>query len=169
MTELPNLNDPAGAPSFQMVKVTNRNSFPIEDMHDGVPYLFKPNEPKNITPDVAQHIFAWPGEPEYTKLYMARRWGWNTPEHIKRGDDGRMKWEADVERVTLEPIMFDLVARDPDAPVLADPRSGEPEDELMTETDAPAVPMPMAPSLPREIVAGTRAGRGKRAPRKIEA
>ena len=131
---------PESRPSFQMVKIINRNTFPIFDRFDGVPFVFKPNESLSIPPDAAQHFFGWPGEPDLIRLYIAKRHGWNTPDDQKRDETGKMRWEKWVDAIELIPVHFDLVQRDANAPIPAD--AGDPEAELMSESSD--LPMPMA-------------------------
>jgi hypothetical protein len=183
MADIPHALPPMGpesSPSFQMVKVLNRNPFVIIDRWDGVPYLFKA-EPLGTTsvglsipPDAAAHFFAWPAEPEVVRFYIAKRHGWNTPEDIARADkDGnpldptganRMRWELWVEKLEISAVHFDLVQRDPDAPIPAD--AGDPEDAAMTESGND-LPLPMAAG---PDTSGTKVGTRKRSrpPRRIE-
>lgn len=137
-------------PIFRLVKVVNCNSFAVSDMYDGVPYEFKPNTPLSIPIEAAQHFFLWPEvEPEIVHRWIARRHGWNTMKDIEPQDDGRMRWQHWAENIKIAPIQFDLVPRDPDAPIPAD--FGEPEGE----PDAP----PMAdPHDVDQTKVGTRKG-----------
>jgi hypothetical protein len=146
---------------FQMVRVTNRNSFPLIDRFDGVPYEFKPNEPLSIAMEVATHVFGWPAEPELMRLHIAKRFGWNTPDDIKRGDDGKMRWETWVDNLHIEPVHMELVERDPSAPIPADPSA---DDGPMAETQS-EVPIPLAEGTE---VGGTRGGVRSKAPRRVD-
>ncbi len=148
---------------FQMVKVTNRNAFPLTDRFDGVPYKFEPNQSLSILSEVASHIFGWPGEPELIRLHIAKRFGWNTHDDIKRSDDGKMRWETWVDNIHIEPIQMELVQRDPEAPIPADTS----EDAPMAEGRDSDIPLPLAEPVE---VGGTRGGQGKRGklPRRVD-
>src|SRR5215471_15488020 len=104
-------------PSMNMVRVTNRNDFLIEDMHDGVPYRFPANETVTIYPEVAAHIFGYPGDDEYRHLYMSKRWGWNDPKiHHERDRHNVPLWKRMAQKIDIRPVSFDMVERDPIAP-----------------------------------------------------
>jgi hypothetical protein len=77
------------APPLHFVEVTNRNGFPISDRHDGVPYVFKPGEPLRIPADAATHFFGYPAEVDVMQAHTCKRWGWNTPDHLKQDGEGR--------------------------------------------------------------------------------
>jgi hypothetical protein len=144
-------------PVFRLVKVVNTNDFPISDMYDGVPYVFKPNEPLSIPPEAAQHFFAWPSDdPKLIQMWIAKRLGWNTAADIARQPDGRMRWEHWVDKIQIVPVDYDLVQRDPAAPIPAD--AGE--DDQMTESELPPIPQT------RDDVGGTKVGKGRFANRK---
>ncbi len=96
--------------------------------------------------------------------HIAKRFGWNTPDDIKRGDDGKMRWEIWVDNIHIEPVHMELVERDPAAPIPADPSSAE--DAPMAETQS-NIPIPMAEGME---VGATRGGLGKRSkvPRRVD-
>ena len=82
-----------------------------------MPYRFPANETITIYPEVAQHIFGYPGDDEYRHLYMSKRWGWNDPKiHHERDRQGVPLWKRMAQKVDIRPISFDMVERDPDAP-----------------------------------------------------
>lgn len=178
MNELPpNLQLPDQAQqTFQMVRVTNRNAFAILDRWDGVPYVFSPNKSISIPMDAAAHFFAWPGEPDYVRFYVAKRHGWNTQDDIARADkdgksydetgENRMRWEVWVSKIDVAAVHFDLVQRDPDAPIPAD--AGGEDAEMMDGGDD--LPMPIAAGAD---ISGTRVGvrtrsPGRKPPRRID-
>jgi hypothetical protein len=102
---------------MMMVEVVNRNGFVLRDMFDGVPYTFRPNEQLSIPPQVAHHIFGWPGDGETMRLHTCRRFGWNTPEHLER-DRNRphdMRSVADIyfENIDVKTVEYDMVKREP--------------------------------------------------------
>jgi hypothetical protein len=87
------------------IKVTNRNDFTIRDRHDGVPYIFKPNDQVIVTQAAANHFFGWPGDLEQRTLYMAKRWGWNTQEYVIRDPtkpNAKSLLEERTENIILE-------------------------------------------------------------------
>lgn len=110
------------------VRVTNRNDFTIRDRVDGVPYTFVPGVGVDVPPDVAYHLFAYPGEPEYMHAHMARRWGWNRPEHAKMDENGDTVWQRFARNVVIEVQHYELrpVDHDPDA-IPADSAEDAPE------------------------------------------
>jgi len=152
MADLPNMPPirPGETPTFQLVKINNTNDFTISDMFDGVPYKFEPNKPLSIPIEAAAHFFLWPSDdPTLVKMWIAKRLGWNTAKDIERQPDGRMRWEHWVDKIEIAPVHFDLVQRDPDAPIPAD--AGEP-DESMTDSELPPVPST------RDDLTGTKVG-----------
>jgi hypothetical protein len=175
MADLPSFPvKPGDKPIFRLVKICNRNDFPLADMYDGVPYLFEPNKPLSIPLEAAAHFFAWPSDDQRAvHMWIAKRHGWNTARHIARQDEtgkpypgGKMLWEIWVEKVEIAPVEFDLVQRDPDAPI---PAIEDHEDAEPAESDD----LPM-PSTTRDDIAGTRVGKRKRsavphrAPRRVD-
>jgi hypothetical protein len=160
--------DGGTTPSFQMVKVTNNNTFVLLDRFDGVPFQFLPGKPLSIPPDAAAHFFGWPGEPDLMRLYIAKRHGWNTPDDIKRADDGRMRWEMWVDKIEISAVHFDLVQRDPSAQIPADPGIDDPELETMAESND--LPMPISPDADTST---TKVGRrnpnaSRKPPRRVD-
>jgi hypothetical protein len=69
---------------IERVRITNRNTFVIKDMSDGVPWKFPPGESVIVPASVAFHLFNFPGDEEVMHAHMSRRWGWNRPEHCLR-------------------------------------------------------------------------------------
>jgi len=113
---------------FELIRVTNKNDFPITDMYDGVPYLFAPNKPISIPVAAASHFFAWPtDDPKLFGLWLSKRLGWNTKADLELQSDGRMRWQHWVEKIHIEAVQYELVQRDPAAPIPADDGIVEPE------------------------------------------
>ena len=69
-------------PQIHRLRVINRNDFAIRDRYDGVPYIFTPDEYVDLPLDAAQHILGYPADRDVMELHMAKRWGWNRPEHV---------------------------------------------------------------------------------------
>jgi hypothetical protein len=65
-----------------LVKVTNTNDFPINDMYDGVQYLFEPGKESKLPADAANHILGWTENASRRDMFLhiQKRWGWNTPQ-----------------------------------------------------------------------------------------
>jgi hypothetical protein len=101
------------------VQVTNTNPWPIEDMFDGTPVVFPPNVPVDVSPDVARHCFGYPGEPRDMAIWMARRYGWATPETMKWTAHKTPQYFEFAQKVLFEPVYYDLVRRKPDDPIPA--------------------------------------------------
>jgi hypothetical protein len=114
---LPDLNEtPAPAKPMMMVEVVNRNGTTLRDMFDGVPYVFRPNEGLSIPPQVAHHIFGWPGEGEDMRLHTCRRFGWNTPAHMERDrnrpHDTRTVADIYFENIEIKTVEYEMVRRE---------------------------------------------------------
>lgn len=147
-------------PSLQMVKVTNRNAFPLIDRFDGVPYKFLPHKPLVIPPDVAGHFFAWPAEREVRLAHMSKRYAWNRVtddmaflQPVSGSDDTRTLAEKYCDNVVIEVQQFDLVARSPDTTF--------PEEQEVTHD----LPAPMAEFGDEE--GGTHVGKRKGPPKRL--
>lgn len=144
--------------SIHMVRVVNRNPFPIRDRYDGVPFEFLTNVPMSLPPDVAQHILGYPGDPEDMQRHMAKRWGWNLPFHMQQDErTGDMLWQRFARNIEVATEKFELrrIPDDPNAPIPAD----------MGDID-PAPPADRLPD-PRHSRA-TRRGWTKGKPRKAQ-
>lgn len=145
-------------PGLQMVKVTNRNAFPIIDRYDGVPYKFLSHKPLVIPPDAAQHFFAWPGDRDIRITHMTKRYAWNRATDdmaylhpVAGSDDTRTLAEKYCDNVVIETQQFDLVARSPeDGPADTAPASSY------------DIPVPLGP-LDDEL-GGTHGGKRKAQP-----
>lgn len=147
-------------PGLQMVKVINRNAFPIIDRFDGVPYKFMPHKPLVIPPDAAAHFFAWPGERDARVAHMTKRYAWNRATEdmaylhpVPGSNDDRTLADKYVDAVLIETQQFDIVERSPDT----DPDDVEPP---QSSYDFPA---PLAETAED---AGTHAGKRKPSPPK---
>lgn len=153
---------------IERVRVTNRNPFQINDMHDGVPYEFPPDLTVTIPPEAAQHIFGWPAEPQEMAMHMARRFGWNRPEHYTIPKDrqaadaigvpypcANLPWQIMTRAVVLSVEHYEMRrVHAPGAPIPAE-EAGEAPDMMGLNND---------PAPPRRTVVGRRRGTGK--PRK---
>lgn len=93
-------------PEIMAIKVTNANDFPISDRFDGVPYTFLPGRPENVPVDAAFHIFGWfrGVDPEAMKLYVKKRFGWNTPDMLASG-----RSDIFYGALKFQPIMYRMI------------------------------------------------------------
>jgi len=109
-------------PQIRRLRVINRNDFTIRDRYDGVPYEFRPDEYVDMPLDAAAHILGYPGEAEHRALHMAKRWGWNRPEHVQINPDTRkMKFQELAENIEVSVETFEIRrVVDPRAPVNLD-------------------------------------------------
>lgn len=97
---------------IQRVRVTNGNSFAIDDRFDGVPYEFPAGQTVIIPPDAAQHIFGFPGEEADMMVHMARRFGWNRPEHYHPDESkGQRSWQQLARAIKIAVEHYDVVRR----------------------------------------------------------
>jgi hypothetical protein len=94
--------------AIQKIKVVNRNAFTIKDRYDGIPYEFAPGKDVMLMPEVANHILGYPGDIEDMHRHMARRWGWNLPQHMQVGDDGLMVWQRQCLAIEVSTERFEL-------------------------------------------------------------
>jgi hypothetical protein len=105
---------------IRRVRIVNHNSFAIHDRQDGVPYNFLPDKAVDIPPEVAEHIFGFPGDTEDMHRHMAKRWGWNLPEHMT-WEDGQMKWQRMCSNIDVSVERYELRrVIDPKAPIPAE-------------------------------------------------
>jgi hypothetical protein len=127
--------DIAAGPQIMNVKVTNHNDFQITDMFDGVPYVFKTDEPIAIPIDAANHIFGWfPGVDQATlRRHVQRRMGWNTPEMEKSGKHN--KFFAALE---ITPIIYRMVPVDLDPKTMMPPRPPKPNKLMQAVSESEA-------------------------------
>lgn len=56
-----------------MLRVTNRNSFTLNDRYDGIDYKFEPNKPVVIEEDAARHFFGY-GLADKTPALVRQGW-----------------------------------------------------------------------------------------------
>lgn len=119
-------------PQIHRLRVTNRNDFPIRDRYDGVPYVFAPNESVDLPLDAAGHILGYPAERDVMNLHMAKRWGWNRPEHVVIDPQTRkMKFQELADNIHINVETFEIRRVDPNAPPrLDDLPTDVTEDEL---------------------------------------
>ena len=153
---------------IERVRVLNRNPFQISDMHDGVPYEFPPGQTVIIPPEAAAHIFGWPGEERDMHHHMARRFGWNQPQHYTMPKDAQaaaalgvpypcslLPWQMLVRGITIAVEHYEMRrVHAPGAPIPAE-EAAEAPDMMGLNIDPPA---------PRRTIVGRRRGPGK--PRK---
>lgn len=149
------------ADEIQRIRVVNRNDFTISDRFDGVPVVFEPNKVVDLAPEVAEHIFAYPGDTEVMYRHMAKRWGWNLPANPQTGFFGHLSvdakgvplWVRQCERVEITTTRFELrPVGDPSRPIPAD--DGADDERVLTAID---------PEVPRANE-GRRANRKKKRP-----
>lgn len=69
------------------IRVTNKNTFDIKDMHDSVEYEFPKGESITIPYDAACHMFGVDKDEKDAFHYIVRRRGWNTSKHQDDGTD----------------------------------------------------------------------------------
>lgn len=122
---------------FERVSVINRNDFEIRDRCDGVAYWFPPGQRTVIPTDVARHLFLWPADEAEMHAHMARRWGWNRPEHYKLDDKGVPLWLKLCRKITVLVEKYELRrTKDPDAPIPAE-SAGDAPDMMELADDRP--------------------------------
>jgi hypothetical protein len=135
-------------PQVMQVRVTNRNTFSIDDMFDGTKFLFEPSRPITIPVDAAHHIFGWFApftdseghrhEPDPTEMrrHTMRRFGWNTPAMEKVGD---IYWQ----HIDIKPIVYRMVpvAAEEDEPLPAPqlPKPSGRVNKVMAAADSPVI------------------------------
>jgi hypothetical protein len=149
-------------------EVTNGNDFAIDDHFDGIPVHFFPGIAVRVSPQVVAHCFGYPGEARDMAVHMARRYGWATAEMLKNLSPGPVRTDPAyfgyAAKIIIRAIAYDLVARDPDEPILADqggagetaqPAPEEDGTKVVRRRRVKAAPKPKAP--PR---AGRKAGEG---------
>ena len=116
----PQADQPVAA--VTMLEVTNNNDFTISDMFDGVPVRFEPGKPVDCTPAICAHLFGWPGEMADRALHMARRFGWSGKDYLRPegpADDSPRYFKL-AEKITISPVYYDLVKRNPNDPIPVD-------------------------------------------------
>jgi len=127
------MNERATA-ALMRLEVTNHNDFTIDDMFDGVPVKFPPNTPVNCTEAQALHFFGWPGELADRAIHMARRFGWSGKDYLKPEGptDSVPRYVTLSEKIVITPVYYDLVKRDPNAPIPVD--TGDEESDRPVST-----------------------------------
>jgi hypothetical protein len=130
METRPQADQPAAA--VTMLEVTNNNDFTITDMFDGVPVRFPPGVAVDCSPAIAAHLFGWPGELQDRAIHMARRFGWSGKDYLKPEGpaDSVPRYVTLAEKIVVSPVYYDLVKRDPNAPILLD--TGSEDDDRVT-------------------------------------
>ena len=148
---------------FQRVRVYNGNPFDIHDRHDGVPYEFPAGKAVVIPADVATHIFGFPADDPDMHVYMARRFGWNRPEHYKPDEKGLLPWQALARAVKLTVEKYELKRiRALNEPIPADEAGEQPDEQVLHEDIA----KPVRKTGQGKRRAASRARRGRAVPRR---
>lgn len=107
-------------PAIMQVEVTNGCDFPINDMFNGVPIVFPMGETVTVSAAVARHCFAWPGDDAERAMHMAKRYGWSGRDYLAQDQNRVPLWRQNADKVKIEPVYYDLVKRDRNAPIAAD-------------------------------------------------
>jgi len=116
-----------GAPDIRhhYLKVTNRGDTDYTDRHDGVPITIKRGDSQNLPLDIAAHMFGYGyGVADDVMFrHACKRQGWNTPAHLKLGEDGKTLAQTLWSNLVLSPVIYKMVEEKPDldAPIPADP------------------------------------------------
>jgi hypothetical protein len=103
-----------------LVKVVNENDFPLEDMFDGVVYLFEANKEIRLPAEAAHHILGWTetASPRDMFLHVQKRWGWNTPQWADKA-------QRFFSKLKISTASFKLVEVSDDTPTPDDEHTGE--------------------------------------------
>jgi hypothetical protein len=133
----PQADQPVAA--VTMLEVTNNNDFTIADMFDGVPVTFAPGVPVDCTPAICEHLFGWPADLPVRALKMAARFGWSGKDYLKPEGPGDKvpRYQTLAEKITITPVYYDLVKRNPNDPIpvdLGDEESDRPVATATTES-----------------------------------
>lgn len=108
------------------VRVTNHGETDFTDRFDGVPVTIEAGRSDNLPLDMAAHFFGYHDGVSQDVMFrhICRRQGWNTPAHIKQGDDGKTLAQSLFAKLEIKPVTFKLVEEKPDldAPIPADPQ-----------------------------------------------
>lgn len=124
--------DPAVQMRAKYIRVINHGDTAFTDRHDGVPVTIDPGGWENLPLDMAEHFFGYHDgvNPEMMFRHVCKRQGWNTPAHIKMGDNGKTLAQDLFSKLEIKPVTFKLVEEkvDIEAPILADPQP-EAEDQ----------------------------------------
>lgn len=110
-------------PRLHYVRLTNKGDVAFTDMHDGVPVSIGAGKSDNFPLDMAAHFFGDVTDPEAMFRHVSRRQGWNTPEHLKVGKDGRTLAQEKFAKLEIKPVVYKMVEEKPDleSPIPADP------------------------------------------------
>ena len=130
----PQADQPVAA--VTMLEVTNNNDFTIADMFDGVPVTFAPGVPVDCTPAICEHLFGWPAELPVRALKMAARFGWSGKDYLKPEGPGDKvpRYQTLAEKITITPVYYDLVKRNPNDPIPVDLGDEESDRPVATAT-----------------------------------
>lgn len=147
-------DEPTPVPGATMVIVTNRNAFVVRDRFDGVPFVFKPNEPVAVPPEIAQHFFGWPADRDVMNVYIAKRHGWNTREYMERADVmdpmSPMLYERYADNIKITVKEYVLVPREEHARPA--------DDGLLMEEEDDGTPLSRQAADPEVTKVGRRTG-----------
>src|ERR1700719_4167753 len=115
-----------------MLEVVNNNDFTISDMFAGVRVVFEPGKPVDCAPPICEHLFGWPADLPVRALKMAARFGWSGKDYLKPEGPGDKvpRYQTLAEKITISPVYYDLVKRNPNDPIpvdLGDEESDRPE------------------------------------------
>jgi hypothetical protein len=103
--------------------------------------------------DAAAHIFGFPGDEQDMATYMARRFGWNRPEHYKPDEDGVLPWVKMTRKVKLAIEKYEVRRlRGPGEPIPAE-EAAEAPDMMGVNVDPPPA---------RRTVVGRRRGKPRK-------
>lgn len=109
-------------PRIVRLSVINRNPFTITDMFDGIPVTFPTDQAVDVSPEIAMHLFGYPGELEDRAVHMARRFGWSGKEYLapEGQGDSEPKYVTMSRLIEIAPVYYNLVRVDPNAPIKLD-------------------------------------------------
>lgn len=130
------------------IRVTNKSDQPFTDRYDGIPVTIEAGKSDNLQLDMALHMFGYfPDCPSDVMFrHVCKRQGWNTPAHMKIGDDGLTLAQRLFSQIEIKPVIYRMVeetAPDIEQPIPADPDPQASED----------MPVRRGPGRPRREVA----------------
>ena len=116
-----------GAPDLRIhyIRVTNNLDVPFTDRWDGIPVTIPVGKSENLQLDMANHFFGYYYEVERDVMFRhtCKRQGWNTPAHVKEGDDGKTLAQRNFAALDIKAVVYKMVEEtiDTDQPIPADP------------------------------------------------
>jgi hypothetical protein len=92
------------APTVARIRITNHNDFEIADRCDSILYRFPPGKPQDIPLDAAHHLFGFHLEATEDEQFRhcCKRFGWNTLDRVKAGEDVKFFGNLDIRPVTYQ-------------------------------------------------------------------